>query len=132
MASLDKTSVRSQIEKIKSDFEHFCMDGKIAPEMQAIMNSLLMIAEFIFAILIERTAKKNSGNSSIPPLQTDKDNSSLSDLAQLACTYERRTKIDIVFEKMLTKNIGTGNTGDASHSRQASLKRWQNGQVRHP
>jgi len=140
MASLDKTSVRSQVEKIKSDFEHLCIDGKIAPEVQAIMNSLLMIVELILAIFLERTTKKNSGNSSIPPSQTDKDNSSLSDLGskskgkqsdggtvknrrtvetvavasvadcdgcgadleQVACTYERRTKIDIVFEKVVT------------------------------
>jgi len=140
MASLDKTSVRCQVEKIKNDFEHLCVDGKIAPEVQAIMNSLLMIVELILAIFLERTTKKNSGNSSIPPSQTDKDNSSLSDLGskskgrqsdgstvknrrtvetiavacvtdcdvcgadleQVTCTYERRTKIDIVFEKVVT------------------------------
>ncbi|WP_160171593.1 hypothetical protein, partial [Ferrovum myxofaciens] len=38
-----------------------------------------MIVELILAIFLERTTKKNSANSSIPPSQTDKDNSSLTD-----------------------------------------------------
>jgi len=139
MASLDKTSVRGQVEKLKIDFEQLRRDGKVTPEIQAIMSSMLMIIELILAIFLERTTKKNSGNSSIPPSQTDKDNSSLSDpgskdkgkkpdgekmknrrtretvtvasvdhcdvcganLEQVACTHERRTKIDIVFEKVV-------------------------------
>ena len=139
MASLDKASVRGQVEKIKSDFEQLRRDGKVTVEVGAIMGSMLMIIELILAIFLERATKKNSGNSSIPPSQTDKDNSSLpdlgskdkgknpdgekvrnrrtretitvasvhfcdvcgADLAQVACTHERRTKIDIVFEKVV-------------------------------
>ncbi|VAY87865.1 transposase [mine drainage metagenome] len=103
------------------------------------MSSMLMIVELILAIFLERTTKKNSANSSIPPSQTDKDNSSLTDpgskgkgkkadgetvknrrtietltivpvdycdkcgadLRQVGCTHERRTKIDIIFEKVV-------------------------------
>ena len=139
MASLDKISVRSQVEKIRKDFEQLRADGKVTPEVQAIMSSMLMIIELILAIFLERTTRKNSANSSIPPSQTDKDNSSLTDpgskgkgkktdgetvrnrrtietlaivpvdycdhcgadLGQVACTHERRTKIDIVFEKVV-------------------------------
>jgi transposase len=139
MASLDKIPVRSQVEKIKKDFEQLCTDGKVTPEVRAIMSSMLMIIELILAIFLERTTKKNSANSSIPPSQTGKDNSSLTDtgskdkgkktggatvknrrtietlttvpvdycdkcgadLGQAACTHERRTKIDIVFEKVV-------------------------------
>ena len=139
MASLDKTSVRSQVEKVRKDFEQLRSDGKVSPEVQAIMSSMLMIVELILAIFLERTTKKNSTNSSIPPSQTDKDNSSLTDpgskgkgkkadgetvknrrtietltivpvdycdkcgadLRQVGCTHERRTKIDILFEKVV-------------------------------
>ena len=139
MASLDKTSVRSQVEKVRKDFEQLRSDGKVTPEVQDIMSSMLMIIELILAIFLERTTKKNSVNSSIPPSQTDKDNSSLTDpgskgkgkktdgetvrnrrtietltivpvdycdqcgadLGQVACTHERRTRIDIVFEKVV-------------------------------
>ena len=137
MASLDKTSVRNQVEKLKNDFERLRLDGKVTAEVQAIMGTMLMIIELILAIFLERTTKKNSGNSSIPPSQTEKDNSSITDtgskakgkkaegatvrnrrtiesvtivpvdycdkcgadLGQVVCTHERRTKIDIVFEK---------------------------------
>ena len=139
MASLDKTSVRNQVEKLKTDFERLRCDGKVTVEVQAIMSSMLMMIELILAIFLERATKKNSDNSSIPPSQTDKDNSSLTspgsngkgkrpdgekvknrrthetvtvasvdycevcgaDLGQVACTHERRTKIDIVFEKVI-------------------------------
>lgn len=139
MASLDKTSVRSQVEKLKKDFEQLCADGKVTAETQAIMSSMLMIIELILAIFLERTTRKNSANSSIPPSQTGKDNSSVSDpgsnargnktdgekvrnrrtvetvsiapiefcdkcgasLKQVACTHERRTRIDIMFEKVV-------------------------------
>lgn len=139
MSTLDKNSVRSQVEKLKNDFEQLRREGKVTAEVQAVMSGMLMIIELILAIFMERTTKKNSGNSSIPPSQTEKDNSSLSapgskgkgnkaggenvrnrrtcetvtvasvdhcdvcgaDLGQVACTHERRTKIDIVFEKVV-------------------------------
>jgi len=139
MASLDKTSVRNQVEKLKNDFEQLRLDGKVTLEVQAIMGSMLMVIELILAIFLERTTKKNSANSSIPPSQTGKDNSSVTDagskdkgkktegatvknrrtiesvtiapvdycdqcgadLGQVACMHERRTKIDIVFEKVV-------------------------------
>ena len=50
MASLDKISVRSQVEKIRKDFEQLRADGKVTPEVQAIMSSMLMIIELILAI----------------------------------------------------------------------------------
>ena len=139
MANLDKTSVRGQVEKLKCDFEQLRRDGKVSVEVQAIMGSMLFIVELILAIFLERTTKKNSANSSIPPSQTDKDNSSVPnagskgkgqksdgekvknrrthetvtiapvffcdacgfDLEHTPYTIERRTKIDIVFEKVV-------------------------------
>ena len=45
MASLDKTSVRCQVEKVRKEFEQLRYDGKVTPEVQAIMSSMLMIIE---------------------------------------------------------------------------------------
>ena len=139
MANLDKTSVRNEVEKLKTDFEQLRRNGKVTVEVQAIMSSMLIMIELILTIFLERTTKKNSDNSSIPPSQTEKDNSSLTspgsnskgkrpdgekvknrrthetvtvasvdycevcgaNLEQVACTHERRTKIDIVFEKVV-------------------------------
>jgi len=140
MASLDKTSVRTEVNRLKSDFEKLCIDGKITAESKALMLSMFMIVELILSIFLERTTKKDNKNSSIPSSQTSKDDSSLDqlgrkgkgkkendalakntrvnesvtiaavgscnvcgeDLSSVASSQiERRTKIDIIFEKVV-------------------------------
>jgi len=140
VASLDKTSVKDEVGRLKADFDRLGSEGKVSSEIQAIMNSLFMIIELILAIFLERSTKKNGKNSSIPSSQTEKDESALNrpgsngkgksenkDLAEntrvketvtiaqaLTCDvcaqdlsgvpsidHERRTKIDIVFEKVV-------------------------------
>ena len=140
MASLDKTSVRAEVSRLKTDFEQLCADGKITAESKALMMSMFMIVELILSIFLEKTTKKDNKNSSIPSSQTGKDESSLDhqgsngkgkkendalakntrvhgqvtvstvsfcdvcaeDLTDTPCMHhERRTKIDIVFEKVV-------------------------------
>jgi len=135
MASLDKTSVREEVARLKADFEQLSRQGKVTPETGALFKSLLLIVELILSIFLERQTSKNS---SLPPSQTDKDETSLVRSAapkrQLTsetvtnhrrvetvtvsavescdvcgspldgvecCGHERRTKIDIVFEKVV-------------------------------
>lgn len=140
MATLDKTTVRTEIDRLKEDFEQLRAAGKVTAESQAVMNSLFMIVELILAIFLERTTPKHSKNSSLPPSQTDKDetalkarnsqgkgkrldkhtaqNSRIVETVKLSkvstcdvcgepltdvpcCDHERRTKVDIVFEKVV-------------------------------
>jgi transposase len=140
MASLDKTSVRAEVSRLKADFEQLCADGNITAESKALMMSLFLIVELILSIFLEKTTKKDNKNSSIPSSQTGKDESSLDhqgshgkgkkenehpakntrvheqvtvstvsfcevcaeDLTDIPCMHlERRTKIDIVFEKVV-------------------------------
>src|SRR3972149_1511521 len=77
MATLDKTTVRNEVGRLKADFEQLCRDGKVTREIQALMNSMLMIMELILSIFLERTTKKESRNSSKPSSQSEKDDSSL-------------------------------------------------------
>ena len=141
MASLDKTSVRAEVSRLKTDFEQLCAEGKITSESKALMLSMFLIVELILSIFLEKTTKKDNKNSSIPSSQTEKDDSSLDsnqgnkgkgkseeshlakntrvhqqitiasanvchvcaeDLVDIPCTHhERRTKIDIIFEKVV-------------------------------
>jgi len=140
MASLDKTSVRAEVSRLKTDFERLRADGKISAESKALMMSLFLIVELILSIFLEKTTQKDNKNSSIPSSQTGKDESSLGhqgsngkgknendalakntrvyeqvtvstvsfcdvcaeDLTETPCMHhERRTKIDIVFEKVV-------------------------------
>ena len=77
MASLDKTSVRNEVGRLKTDFEQLCAAGKINPESKVLMNSLFMIVELILAIFLERNTPKTDKNSSKPSSQTEKDDSAL-------------------------------------------------------
>ena len=77
MASLDKTSVRTEVSRLKTDFEQLCADGKIIAESKALMLSMFLIVELILSIFLEITTKKDYHNSSIPSSQTGKDESSL-------------------------------------------------------
>ena len=77
MSSLDKTSVRTEVSRLKTDFEKLCADGKITAESQALMMSMFLIVELILSIFLEKSTKKTNQNSSIPSSQTSKDESSL-------------------------------------------------------
>jgi transposase len=140
MANLNKTSVREEVERLKTDFDNLRLAGKVSPEIQALMNSMFLIIELILSIFLERTTPKTSANSSLPPSQTEKSddtalhpgskgkgnplgNATVShrrvnetitiapvqtckvcgeNLAHTVCVeHERRTKIDIVFEKVV-------------------------------
>ena len=137
MATMNKTSVRKEVDRLKQEFEQLCSDGKVSSETRAVMNSLLIVVELILSIFLEKKTRKNSRNSSLPSSQTDKDETATPHSAgkgkgrkvdgeisntrvketvttakvvtcdvcgiildKTPCQgYERRTKIDIVFEK---------------------------------
>jgi hypothetical protein len=140
MANIDKKSVRNEVDQVKAEFEQLCDAGKVSSEIKVLMGSMLMIMELILSIFLERKTKKNSNNSSLPPSQTDKDetalppkgghqkgkkeNNAMADNARTIETvtvsevcfcevcgedlqavsaqgHERRTKIDILFEKVI-------------------------------
>ena len=139
MATLNKTSVREEVDRLKQEFDKLCSDSKVSPEIRAVMSSLLVVVDLILAIFLEKTTRKNNKNSSLPSSQTDKDETAVANgvekskgrqvsgeisntriketvtvarvetcdacgvlLDKVPChTYERRTKIDIVFEKVV-------------------------------
>lgn len=140
MASIDKSSVRNEVARLKADFKQLCANDKVTAEVKVLMGSMFMIIELILSIFLEKTTKKGNKNSSIPSSQTGKDESALApkgshgkgkrennmtapntrvnetvtiarvwqcdicgeDLEAIPCTHhERRTKIDIVFEKVV-------------------------------
>jgi hypothetical protein len=139
MATLDKTSVRAEIDRLKTEFEQLCSDGKVSAETQTVVKSLLVVIELILAIFLEKKTRKNTRNSSIPSSQTEKDETASSQVQSkgkgkyvsdevnntrvketvsiskveicdscgapldgIPChEHERRTKIDIVFEKVV-------------------------------
>ena len=139
MATVDKISVREEIDRLKQEFEQLCSSGKVSSEIRVVMNSLLVVVELILSVFLEKKTRKNSKNSSLPPSQTEKDETAIPSpvskgkghkvsgelsntrvretvtnakvvtcdvcgvaLDEVSCKgYERRTRIDIVFEKVV-------------------------------
>jgi len=139
MATVDKASIREEVDRLKQEFEQLCSAGKVSSEIRIVMNSLLVVVELILSVFLEKKTRKNSKNSSLPSSQTEKDETSKTitkntgrgkkvsgevsntrvketitaatvetcDVCGVTldntpcCNYERRTKIDIVFEKVV-------------------------------
>jgi len=138
MATINKQSVREEFERLKAEFKQLSKKKKLAPEFVTLFNALFMLVTLILSIFMEKQTKKNSANSSIPPSQTEKDETALDkpgskgkgpkqktiqsnntrtvetvtiisvdfceqcgeSLKDVEChNHERRTRIDIIFEK---------------------------------
>ncbi len=140
MAFVNKKSLHSEFDSIKSDFERLKKKKMVSFETEMLFKSLIVLFEVMITVFLEKTTKKNSRNSSIPSSQSAKDETSTNtitngkgknqndevfsqvktntdiekaevnycthcgeDLSGVACCgRERRTKIDIFFEKKVT------------------------------
>jgi transposase len=139
MATVNKQSLREEFDGLKAEFERLCAAGTMAAESRALFQAMLMLFEVLMAVFMERRTSKNSANSSIPPSQTAKDETTHpgtnskgpaqnstrfgntrtvetvhtaqanrcgacgEDLDEIPCQgHERRTRIDIIFEKVVT------------------------------
>jgi len=140
MASVDKTSIRNEVSRVKAEFVQLYDKSNVSSEAKLLMNSMFMIIELMLSIFLEKKTAKDNKNSSKPSSQTEKDETALGhtgrkgkgkqerdDVAAntrtrqkitlsnvIACDvcgeplhdtpcigHERRTKIDIVFEKVI-------------------------------
>lgn len=140
MAKVDKASLREEFNVLKNNFEDLKARGQLSAEGQTLISSMMILFEVLISIFLEKSTRKTSRNSSLPPSQTGKDKTSKStgshgkgpaanddmfpDVRTVTtyekaevnfCTHcsediskepiieqERRTKIDILFEKKVT------------------------------
>jgi transposase len=73
MPSVNRQSLREELDTLKGQFERLSATGKVGAEIGALVQALLMLLDLVMAIFMEKTTTKNSNNSGIPPSQTDKD-----------------------------------------------------------
>lgn len=141
MAFVNKASLREEFDYLKNQFSELQSQNKLSTEANILFRSMIILFEVMISIFLEKKTKKNSRNSSIPPSQTNKDETSSSsqgsngkgksqndepyskvnvteetNIAEVNyCTHcgekisdvcphehERRTLIDIYFEKKVT------------------------------
>ena len=76
MASIDKQSIREELDKIKLSFDEQVKSGKVSSEVATLFTTLMMLFNIILSVFMEKKTKKTSKNSSIPSSQTGADHSS--------------------------------------------------------
>ena len=77
MANINKKSIRSELDQLKSNFKQLHQHKKISSEALVLIKSLFMLLDVLVAIFLEKKTNKNAANSSKPPSQTEKDDSAL-------------------------------------------------------
>ena len=78
MPDINKTSVREELDRLKTDFQKQSDAGIISEESRLLIQSLFTLLNLIVAIFLEKTTTKTNKNSSKPSSQTDKDDTALS------------------------------------------------------
>ena len=77
MATINKTSVRHELDRLKTEFQRQHDAKALTQENRLLMQGMLTLLELIVSIFLEKTTQKNSKNSSKPSSQTEKDESAL-------------------------------------------------------
>jgi len=140
VASVNKQSLREELDTLKGRFKQQCEAGRMTGDNRELFQALLMLLELLMAVFMEKQTPKTPINSSKPSSRTPKDETAVSqsgkhskgkaldqarsantrtvesvelsevsfcehcgeDLRSVRCRgHERRTKIDIVFEKVV-------------------------------
>lgn len=73
MPTVNKTSLRAELDAIKTEFSQLSSDNKINRESKALFNAMLMLLELMMAVFLEKTTRKTSSNSSLPRSRSGKD-----------------------------------------------------------
>ena len=141
MATLNRHSLREELDALEAQFEALCAEGKVNADSRALFQALLRLFKLLMAVFMEKTTPKGNASSSLPSSQAPDEDTALArpatkgkgpahndaraahtrtiehveriavehcarcgeDLRHIEShTTERRTRIDIVFEKTLT------------------------------
>ncbi len=73
MATVNAASLRQEFEDAKARIAALRADGKVSQDVDAVIGVLVTLLGILITVLLERTTRKGSKNSSLPPSQTDKD-----------------------------------------------------------
>ena len=73
MATVNKSSLRTEFDALKARFESLCAAGKMSAESRALVDALLMLFELLMAVFMEKHTPKGSANSSLPASQSPND-----------------------------------------------------------
>ena len=70
---VNAASLRDEFEACQTSFQDLCQKGKVSPECEVLFKGMLLLMRLMLTVFMEKTTRKGSKNSSLPPSQTDKD-----------------------------------------------------------
>ena len=73
MATVNSTSLRDEFDAYKADIVSLRKEGEITEKADTVLTGLCDLVKILTPAFLEKTTKKTSKNSSIPPSQTGKD-----------------------------------------------------------
>ena len=74
MPTVDKASVREQLDSLKGEYDRLCAEGKMGAESRTLFQGLVTLIEVLVAAFMEKRTPKTPRNSGLPPSQTAKEN----------------------------------------------------------
>ena len=73
MTTVNSASLRDEFDAYKADIVSLRKEGEITEKTDKVLTGLCDLVTILTAVFLEKTTKKTSKNSSIPPSQTGKD-----------------------------------------------------------
>jgi len=73
MPTVNAASLRQEYEDAKARVQALRRAGRVSAEADAVIGVLVTLLGILIAVLLERTTRRTSANSSLPPSQTDGD-----------------------------------------------------------
>ena len=107
MGSVNSASLRDEFDAYKADIASLRKEGKITKEVGVVLTGLCSLVEVLIAVFLEKTTKKTSKNSSIPPSQTGKDETKKSPRKNCDTSAARNSMTGENFETTTVEEIST-------------------------
>ena len=73
MPTVNGALLREEFEAAKARIKTLREAGKVSAEADAMFGILITLMSVLIAVLLEKTTRKTSANSGLPPSQTEKD-----------------------------------------------------------
>ena len=105
MATIDKQSVRAEFDKIKVGFDEQVKSGKVSTEVAMLVNTLMLLFNLVLSIFMEKSTKKTSANSSIPPSQTSPDDTSITTKSKTGEDQNKQKTVTVAGNTRTVKTV---------------------------